>query len=322
MATPSARIEIVAPTPADKFTISEAPAMPVIHARARISGVTPDPTPTTIFKWTASIDYNAAQCANGPARTIRHTPIVQAMPGGAFVPAFKQIRGGILTLAVEAHFGGRALTASVTGIKIVAVNPSNVVVAQKCPDKTLRQISRHESGMRQFESNGACPLWSKDKLGGVGIAQITNPKPTDDEVWDWTANLTRAQKILKEKEAVAAGYPAKVRNSNAFQTLVAKFNQARQTAAKAALTVTLPDFNADQLRLDMIRGFNGFAGTDSFGNVLHEFRVPLDAAGNLIAAEQPGGKTAIVAWQQVPAADRPQRVGDPNYVANVTRQRV
>lgn len=79
---------------------------------------------------------------------------------------------------------------------------------------------------------------------------------------------------------------------------------------------------ADQLRLDMIRGFNGFAGTDSFGNVLHEFRVPLDAAGNLIAAEQQGGKTAIVAWEQVPAADRPQRVGDPSYVANVTRQRV
>jgi hypothetical protein len=56
--------------------------------------------------------------------------------------------------------------------------------------------------------------------------------------------------------------------------------------------------------------------------VLHEFRVPLDAASNLIAAEQQGGKTAIVAWQQVPAADRPQRLGDPSYVANVTRQRV
>jgi hypothetical protein len=181
--------------------------------------VTPDPTPTTIFKWTASIDYNAAQCANGPARTIKHTPIVQALPGGAFVPAFKQIRGGIVTLTVEAHFGGRVLTASVTGIKVVAVNPSNGAVAQKFPDKTLRQIASHESGMRQFESTGACPLWSKDKLGGVGIAQITNPKPTDDEVWDWIANLTRAQKILKEKEAAASGYPAKVRNSNAFQTL-------------------------------------------------------------------------------------------------------
>jgi hypothetical protein len=110
-----------------------------------------------------------------------------------------------------------------------------------------------DNGMRQFESMGACPLWNKDKLGGVGIAQITNPKPTDDEVWDWTANLTRAQKILKEKEGVASGYPAKVRNSNAFQTLVAKFNQARQKGGKPALTVTLPDFNPDQLRLDMIR---------------------------------------------------------------------
>ena len=176
--------------------------------------------------------------------------------------------------------------------------------------------------MRQFESNGVCPLWSRDKLGGVGITQITNPKPTDDDVWDWTANLKRAQKILKEKESVASGYPAKVRSSGAFQLLVTKFNQAHQKGGNPSLTITLPEFTADQLRLDMIRGYNGFAGTDAFGNVLHEFRVPLDAAGNLIVVEQPGGKTAVIAWQQVPAADRPQKVGDPNYVANVTRQQV
>jgi len=282
--------------------------MPVIEARARIAGVMPDATPVTTFKWTATIDFNAGLCANGPGRTIRHAPVVQRAPGGKFRPTFTQIRGGILTLTVEAQIAGRTLTASVTGIKIVATNPSNAVVAQKFPDKTLRQIASHESGMKQFESNGVCPLWSRDKLGGVGIMQITNPMPADDDVWDWTANLRRGQKILKEKEAVASGYPAKVRNSGAFQTLVTRFNQARQKAGKGALTITLPEFNAEQLRLDMIRGYNGFAGTDAFGNVLHEFRVPLDAAGNLIASEQPDGKAAVIVWQQVPVADRPQKL--------------
>ncbi len=296
--------------------------MPVIEALARIAGVTPDPTPTTTFTWTASIDFSAASCANGPVRTISHAPIVQDVPGGHFSPSFTEMRGGILTLTVEAQFGGQVLTASATGIRIVATNPSSAVIAQKFPDKTLRQIASHESGLRQFESNGACPLWSRDRRGGVGLMQITNPKPTDDDVWDWTANLKRGQNILKEKEAVALRYPARVRNSRAFQALVTRFNQARQQAGKPSLTITLPEFAADQLRLDMIRGYNGFAGTDAFGNVLHEFRVPLDAAGNLIAAEQSDGQTAVIAWQQVPAADRPQNSGDPNYVVNVTRQQV
>src|SRR5262249_9072214 len=116
--------------------------------------------------------------------------------------------------------------------------------------------------------------------------------------------------------------PARVRQSTGFQALVTKFNQARQNAGLKPLTVTLPDFNADQLRLDSIRGYNGYAGTDAFGNVLHEFRVPVDISGNLVAAEQPDGKTALIAWQQVPVSDRPKTFGDPNYVAHVTRQQV
>jgi hypothetical protein len=140
-------------------------------------------------------------------------------------------------------------------------------------------------------------------------------------VWSWMANMTKGQAILKEKEGIARAYPDKVRRSTGFQALLTKFHQDRQKAGKPALTVTLPEFNVEQLRLDAIRGYNGFAGTDRFGLNLHEFRVPVDASGNLMVTEEPGGKTAVITWQQVPASDRPS-TGDRHYVTHVTGQRV
>ena len=161
-----------------------------------------------------------------------------------------------------------------------------------------------------------CPLFSGDRLGGVGLFQITNPAPTPDDHWDWRANLNHGLQILAQKRAVARAYPARVRNSAAFQALVQRFNVGRTPPA----VIVLPDFTPQQLELDTTRGYNGFAGADAFGNVLHEFRVPLDAAGNLQVTVGPDNR-GVIAWQQVPGADRPQNTGDPNYVNNVLGQR-
>ena len=93
------------------------------------------------------------------------------------------------------------------------------------------------------------------------------------------------------------------------------FNAGRNPAAQ----ISLPDFTAEQLDLDATRGYNGWAGKDAFGSVLHEFRVPLDAAGNLAVNVGPDDRGAI-AWEQVPGADRPQNTGDPSYVSRVLAQ--
>lgn len=317
-----ASIEIVAPKPSDTFTITDVPGMPAIAAQARITGAAPDPTAGTTFRWTASIELDASTCVNGPKqRRIVHAPVSASVVGGQFAPTFAQIRGGILTLAVEAVVAGATLKASVTGIKVLGTNPSKALIASKFADQTLRQIAAHESTFRQFDG-ARTPLWSGDKLGGVGLMQITNPPPTDDEVWDWAANLARGQKILKEKEAVAKGYPARVRNSTAFRGLITQLNDARKKAGKPELTVTLPDFTADELRLDTIRGYNGFAGNDGLGSVLHEFRVPRDAAGGLKVVVSADDKTATITWERVPAKDRPQNTGDPDYVNHVINQQV
>jgi hypothetical protein len=158
-------------------------------------------------------------------------------------------------------------------------------------------------------------LFSGDRLGGVGLLQITNPQPTDDEHWSWLANINRGIEVMNQKRATARGYPAQVRNSAAFRLLVQQFTAGRNPPP----TIVVPDFTADQLDLDTIRGYNGWAGRDAFGNHLHEFRVPLNAAGNLQVTVDAANRGAI-AWERVPAADRPQTSGDPNYVNNVLRQ--
>jgi hypothetical protein len=146
------------------------------------------------------------------------------------------------------------------------------------PHDTLRRIARLESGGgRQFlapadRSIGACALWSHDNLGGVGVMQITVPPPTDDQVWNWRANVAKGIGIFNEKVAAARAYPSHTRNSHGFKKLVQLFNSARHDKKHPAIPVDLPDFTSGtfdtdlkQLELDSIRGYNGWGGRDQFG---------------------------------------------------------
>jgi hypothetical protein len=163
---------------------------------------------------------------------------------------------------------------------------------------------------------------SGDRAGGVGLFQITNPAPTADEHWNWLANVRRGIIIFNEKRGIAVRYPAQVRRHPDFVNLVNQYNQANPPQPTSSpLTVNdLPDFNQNQLELDTIRGFNGWAGRDRFGLNLHEFRAPVDANGSLVVTTDTRTGRRSIAWERVPAADRPQNTGDPNYVDNVLRQ--
>lgn len=324
MADP-AKLTIVSPVKDTEFAITTDPVMPDIAAEVKIDGATPDPTASTSFDWTANISFEASSCPHGKARTITHPEVKESVVGGKWKPKFTQIRGGTLTLTVAAAVGDQKLTASVTA-KIAGTNPSKAEVQAAFPDKTIRMIASQESGLRQFrtkpgETKSECPLWSGDNLGGAGMMQITNPAPTDDQVWSWKANLEKGTKILAEKRAVAKGYANQVRNSTGFKKLVDAFNAARKTASQPELTITVPDYTDEQLQHDTIRGYNGFAGKDAFGFPLHEYRIKLDAAGNLVVTDK-GGNNGTVEWEEVPVADRPSSSGDPNYVQNVLKQSV
>jgi outer membrane protein OmpA-like peptidoglycan-associated protein len=314
------------------FAISADRRMPTINVTARIVGVEPDPTATTPFDWVAQLQLNAQTCSSGPQRVISHPNINQVVIGGQFTPAFSLIRGGELTLIARANVNGQTIETRKAGIQIVGTNPQRADIQNALPHDTLRRIAMQESGQRQFDAapNGGtgCPLFSRDRLGGVGIFQITNPPPSDDEIWDWRSNIARGIAIFQQKLAAARGYPARVRGSAGFRQLVERFNQSRRQQGLPALRIILPNFtsgnfdtNLLQLELDTIRGFNGFAGQDTVGlRELHEFRVALNPDGGLqVANIDTTANTGEAVWERVLPALRP-RQGDPGYVQRVLRQ--
>jgi hypothetical protein len=285
---------------------------------------------TTPMTWRVRLRFDAAHCPHGPNRQIIHPDIVKTVVGGTFAISFTQVRGGQLTISVRATVAGRVLTAQSSRLDIRGTNPALPDLRAAMPHNMLRRIARFESGGgRQFRAAadggiGPCPLWSGDNLGGVGIMQITIPRPTDNEVWNWRENVAKGIQIFNQKVAAARGYPAQVRNSHRFTQLVRLFNAERHKHKLPAIPVDLPDFttgdfdaNMQQLELDSIRGFNGWGGRDQFGLHLHEFRVALDAQGHLRVNLDPTGTSATAIWERVPATARPQSFGDPDYVNHV-----
>jgi hypothetical protein len=155
--------------------------------------------------------------------------------------------------------------------------------------------------------------------------QITNPRPTDDEVWNWLANVRRGREVFAQKARIATAYPTRVRRSAGFADLVRRFNRDRP--GQPPVEVVVPDFTPAEVEDDALRGFNGYAGRDPFGLELHEFRVETDPDGGLLVDLQPGGRVSA-RWVRVTAAEREEQFrrigreypGDPDYVMNVRRQ--
>ncbi|APW62202.1 hypothetical protein [Paludisphaera borealis] len=323
-------ISLIAPAAGTHFAIDGNGDMPVITAEARIVGLPTSTAASIPLTWTVRVRFTASVCPHGPARNINHPDIVQTAVGSTFRIPFSEVRGGTLSIRVRATIAGRHVEAHSANLDIRGTNPTSADLNAALPHVTLRKIARQESGGgRQFAAAadggvGKCPLWSGDNLGGVGIMQITVPRPTDDQVWNWRANVAEGVRIFQQKVAAARGYPAQVRRSQGFQTLVAQFNAAHHKHGQAAIPIDLPDFttgdfdtNLQQLELDSIRGFNGFGGRDRFGLHLHEFRVAVDAHGLLRVNLDPAGTRGTAIWERVPVADRPQGFGDPDYVNHV-----
>jgi hypothetical protein len=320
-----------------QFAISEQCAMPTITATATLKNITPDPTVALQYQWNVTLVFTGGACAHSLNRTISHPPINATTAKNQLAISFSQIRGGDLVVKVTVGVGSSTLTAQSNGLKVVGTNPSVGTLTTAAPNNTsFRKLMRLESGLRQFRSPD-CPLFSGDNAGGVGLCQLTRPAPSDDQVWSWKENLKGGVTLWNDKENIAKGYPEQIRKSAEFQGLVKAYNDQRAAAAAAAakaagkpapntppIVVTLPDYTADQLRLDTLRGFNGYAGQ------LHEYRVKVDSNGLLVVTLNAAGSQGAAQWERVSAADRiafydriglaPNRRGDPNYVDDVEKQ--
>ena len=79
------------------------------------------------------------------------------------------------------------------------------------------------------------------------------------------------------------------------------------------LTISVPLLGADQVVLNAIRGYNGFSGSDGFGNKLEEYQLATDSSDNLKFSYVNLTKhIASLAWVRVPT-----KPGVPDYVVNV-----
>jgi hypothetical protein len=337
---PAGEVKITSPVKGTNFDISAVPQMPSINATAAIINTSPDLTSSTSFQWTAHITMPQNACPHGPAAAITLAPdVTGSIIGGKFTPAFTgDIYGGTLTLTASATLPNGTVSSDMVATTIRGTNPGLASVQSSLPHDTLRRIACDESGQMQFlgapgEAN-ACPYFSQDNLNGVGILQLTPfTDYGDDAVWDWTANISYGVTLFGQKVSEAESYPGYIRSAPQWVTLVNQVNQTRTGQGLPPITVTLPDFtsgdfnnNLEQLQLDSIRGFNGFAGNSGFtgsnghASLLHEFRVLLNPAGPYQT-----GSTLVVdssgnaSWEEVPVAARPAS-GTPNYVQLVLAQ--
>jgi len=209
--TPHPRLDLVAPAAGTHFAIDGNGNMPIIVAQAKIVGVPTNVALTTPLTWRVRLRFDAAHCPHGPNRQIVHPDIVKTVVGGTFAISFTLVRGGSLSISVRANVAGRVLTAHSSHLDIRGTNLALQDLRAALPHNTLRRIARRESrGGRQFLAAvdggvGACPLWSEDNLGGVGIMQITVPRPTANQVWNWRENVAKGIQIFNQKVAGARG---------------------------------------------------------------------------------------------------------------------
>jgi len=243
-------------------------------------------------------------------------------------------------ISLIVRVGTVTLTAQSQNLQVTGTNPSVGALLSATPNNdAFKKLMRIESGLSQFLSP-TCPYFSEDDYGGVGICQVTDPAPTDDQVWSWKENVKAGWQLYQQKEKAARGYPAHVRNSVEFQTLVTAYNNQRLAKSTAAastagggqartsneappkpLLIELPDYTPDQLQRDTIRGYNGYAGG------LHEYRVKVDENGLLGVTEDATGTKGTAEWEVITAAERTayydkinlpkKKRGDPNYVEDV-----
>jgi hypothetical protein len=301
-----------------KFSISADAVMPTITATATLSGADAKPATPPIYTWSASLKFDGSVTPHGVGRRTEHPPIAgQVGPKATYVVPFKDVRGGVLMVTVSVQLGAKVLTAASQDLTVVGTNPTpaaikasaNAIGATKV---RFRKQMRQESSLVQFTTAG-WPKYSGDNAGGVGLCQLTNPAPTANQTWNWKDNVQGGWALYLQKENIARSYPTTVRNGPTFRALVAAWNAQPARKGKPVIAVITPEYTADQLELDTIRGFNGFAGG------LHEFRLRLDAQGLLVVALNAAGTAGAAEWERVPVSAR-GAAGDPNYVNNVEAQ--
>lgn len=304
-----------------RFAITAEAEMPSITVTAILQNEAMPAGAAPTYEWSATLAFDGSSpntsATFGGGRTTQHSRIPNSVSANSSwrIP-FTEVRGGVLTVQVIMRAGGTEQRAKANWT-ISGTNPSGTAIRAFANSiggnrAVFRKKMRQESSLQQFRPPGNWPKFSSDGLGGVGLCQLTRPAPTGDQTWSWKENVRGGWALYLEKERIARAYPRNVRSGERFRNLVSEWNRARASQGLPALPVDLPDYTPEQLELDTLRGFNGYA------NGLHEYRIRLNNGG-LVVTINPSGTRGQAEWERVPVADR-GTVGDPNYVENVLGQ--
>ncbi len=318
----------------ERFWISEQGTMPAnLRVIPQLNGLPDSVTDNLKLTWTVEIEYEPARfdLAYGPNVRIFHRwPAQTTECCDPFAPDFGDVvRGGTLLLTATVELNN-VQHSSRTSVMVLGRNPPGDTVlsylSSQFPSShyTLWRIAQAESGVRQFNEDGH-PVWSQDQRHGVGIMQITNPSPTDDEVWNWKRNADAGNRVLQSTYNSARGWPSYVAGSREFGSAIDAYNAARDSAGLPKVArVTVPEFssgnlacNLQQRELDAIRLYNGAGGTDKLGLPLHEYKIAHDADLDLLdLVVDEESSTAVAQWIRVEPGER-SRSGAADYVDRV-----
>ena len=205
---PQTRIVIDQPTQNIRFPINAVPQMPAIPCRARVIGVSPDPTSQTRFGWQIQIieriepnDCESSRIGNCNLR-VRNSD-----QGNVWTPVFPTIQGGSAMITSTATVSGKRLRASVN-VRIYGDNPGREAVTAECGGRwtDADQIACHESGWRQFTASGMPNLGG---VGDLGIMQLCNTSPLVVRCvqrWNWRENVRFGIVVLGRKRNSARSH--------------------------------------------------------------------------------------------------------------------
>ena len=185
----------------DAPTISAAPAMPSITAKAK----NVDPPGATI-SWTAEVSYDAGSgCWGGPVYTAEAEGT-----GKSFNPYLGYAFGGELTITAKCSAPGHASSTVQDTVTVKGTQPTDASIVAEIGSMEdpfeatdLRKIACHESSLTQFQPGTGMPY--QGSTDDVGIMQICWDRRIE-HLWHWRSNVRRGKDILDEMKDVAENW--------------------------------------------------------------------------------------------------------------------
>jgi hypothetical protein len=191
-------MNMTSPRANDRFQITSDPTWPSIAFQT-------DGTGAHLWKWKISWKtFSRSGTANTPDNKWNAQSVITDLGG---------------MLAVDAVAGGQ--TASVT-VKITGQSPSaqqvSAYLAMQPNSDGFDKLLNHESHGTHFDGQGE-PVKSFD--GGYGMAQLTSPVPSYEQVWNWKKNVDGGLTLFGQKRTAAIAYLSQ--SGRAYTAVQAKY---------------------------------------------------------------------------------------------------